>query len=251
MFDPAPEAVPIPLVAPVRPLPLERLGAGVEVLLCSGYPSQLTLMVVLRSAGMKLQTADGHLSPPFLFALSLLDAVVVVALVLLFLAAHRESARAVLLGSRPVAREALLGLALLPAVFFLVLAVIALIVRFAPQLHNVPHNPLEDMLGTRRDALIFAVVVMVAGGVREEVQRGFSLHRFDHYLGGAGWGIAVYSVLFGLGHFEQGIDAMIATALLGAIWGTIYLLRGSIVAPMLSHAGFNIAQLLMYFAFVR
>jgi membrane protease YdiL (CAAX protease family) len=242
----------MPLVAHLRPvLPLERLGAAIEVLLCSGYPSQLLLIVVLRGFGMRLQTADGHLSPPFVFVLSMLDAVLVVGLVLLFLGAHRESAREVLLGSRRAAREALLGIALLPAVFVFVLAVLTLIFTFAPQLHNVEHNPLQDMLSNRRDALIFAAVVMIAGGVREEVQRGFVLHRFGRYLGGAGWGVAIYSVLFGLGHFEQGIDAMIATALLGALWGTIYLLRGSIVAPMVSHAGFNLGQLLKYFAFVR
>ena len=37
---------------------------------------------------------------------------------------------------------------------------------------------------TGTDAVIFAVVVMVAGGVREEVQRGFIVHRFGQYLGG-------------------------------------------------------------------
>ena len=34
------------------------------------------------------------------------------------------------------------------------------------------------------DAAIFALVVMIAGGVREEIQRGFVLHRFEQYLGG-------------------------------------------------------------------
>ena len=92
----------------------------------------------------------------------------------------------------------------LPAVFMLVTLVLVLVLRFAPQLHNVPTNPFEDMLRTRVDAMIFVVVVMVAGGVREEVQRGFIAHRFDHYLGGAVWGIALYSVFFGAGHLDQG-----------------------------------------------
>ena len=100
-----------------------------------------------------------------------------------------------------------------------------------------------------RDAVIFAVVVMVAGGVREEVQRGFIAHRFGQYLGGALWGVAVYSVFFGLGHFEQGYDAMIATGVLGLVWGLLYISRRSIVAPMVSHAAFNLAQLLKHLAF--
>jgi membrane protease YdiL (CAAX protease family) len=124
--------------------------------------------------------------------------------------------------------------------------VLVVILRFAPQLHNVTDNPLEDMLRNRQDALIFAAVVMIAGGVREEIQRGFIVHRFGQYLGGAWWGIGIYSVIFGLGHVEQGIDAAIVTALLGVVWGLLYLVRRSIIAPMVSHAGFNLAQLVKY-----
>jgi membrane protease YdiL (CAAX protease family) len=104
------------------------------------------------------------------------------------------------------------------------------------------------MLRTRRDTIIFAVVVMIAGGLREEVQRGFIVHRFGQSLGGAGLGVAIYSVIFGLGHIEQGIDAAIATGVLGGLWGLLYLARRSIVAAMVSHAGFNLAQLVKYVA---
>ena len=79
----------------------------------------------------------------------------------------------------------------------------------------------------------------------------FILHRFGRYLGGAGWGVVIYSVLFGMGHFEQGYDAMIATGILGSLWGLLFLARRSIVAPMVSHAGFNLAQLLKFLVIVR
>ena len=252
MYDPAPEPASIPVPAADRPvLPLQRLGAIVELILCSGFPTQLMLIMVLQGFGMRLRNGEGFLNPSFVFTLSLLDAVLVIGLVLFFLRAHHESARSVLLGDRRTLREVALGIAVLPGIFFFVFLVYALILVFAPQLHNVPRNPLEDMLRTRSDALIFGIVVMVSGGVREEVQRGFILHRFGQYLGGAGWGIAIYSVLFGLGHLEQGIDASIATALLGALWGLLYLSRGSIIAPMVSHAGFNLAQLIRFLALAR
>ncbi|MEN3339906.1 MAG: protease family protein [Acidobacteriota bacterium] len=247
MYEPVPELPYLP--APRQVLPLERLGALVEVIICSGYPSQILLILVLRGFGMRTWTEAGRLSPPFVFTVSLIDAALVVSLVLVFLRAHRQSARAVLLGTRPVVREALLGLAVLPAVFMLAMLVLVLILRFAPHLHDVAHNPLEDMLRNRGDALIFAAVVMIAGGVREEVQRGFILDRFGEYLGGAGWGVAIYSVFFGLGHWDQGTDAIIVTALLGAAWGVLYLVRRSIVAPLVCHAAFNLAQLLKYLAF--
>lgn len=247
MLEPLPEPPYIPVRRPV--LPLERLGALVEVLICSGFPTQIVLIVGVRSlVGIPMLTDAGTLSPPFVFTVSLLDAVAVVGLVVLCLRAHNESPRDVLFGARPVVREALLGLAILPAVFMLVVVVLVVILKFAPYLHNVERNPLEDMLRTRADAVIFAVVVMIAGGVREEVQRGFIAHRFGQYLGGALWGVAVYSVFFGLAHFEQGYDAMIATGLLGFVWGLVYIARRSIVAPMVSHAAFNLTQLLKHLA---
>jgi membrane protease YdiL (CAAX protease family) len=247
VLEPVPEPSYIPVRRPV--MPLERLGALVEILICSGFPTQILLILVMRSLGLHMLTDDGSLSPPFVFTVSLLDAAAVVGLVLVFLRAHHESPRTVLFGDRRVVREALVGIATLPAVFMLVVLVLVTILRFAPSLHNVTRNPMEDMLRTRGDAMIFAVVVMIAGGVREEVQRGFIAHRSGQYLGGALWGIAVYSVFFGLGHFEQGYDAMIATALLGFVWGLLYISRRSIVAPMVSHAAFNLAQLLKYMAF--
>jgi membrane protease YdiL (CAAX protease family) len=246
VLEPLPEPAYIPVQR--RVMPLQRFGALVEILICSGFPTQVLLMVALRGFGLPALAADGTLSPPFVFTVSLLDAAVVVGLVLMFLRAHHESVRAVLLGERRVLREALLGIAILPAIFMLVMLVLVLVLRFAPGLHNVTRNPLEDMLRTRGDALIFAVVVMVAGGIREEVQRGFIAHRCGQYLGGALIGVAVYSVFFGLGHFEQGYDAMIATGLLGLVWGLLYVVRRSIVAPMVSHAAFNLAQLLKYLA---
>jgi membrane protease YdiL (CAAX protease family) len=244
VYDPVPEVPYLPVPRPV--LPLERLGAIVEIIMCSGFPTQILVILVLRGFGMSMFGADGRLSPPFVFTLSLVDAGLVIGLVLFFLRAHHESVRHVLVGKRSVVREALLGIALLPAVFMFVMLVLVVILRFAPDLHNVARNPLEDMLRNRSDALIFAAVVMIAGGVREEIQRGFIMHRFGQYLGGAGWGIAIYSVFFGLGHIEQGIDAALATGLLGVVWGLLYVARRSVIAPMVSHAGFNLAQLIKY-----
>lgn len=233
---------------PRRILPSDRIAAAFECILCSGFPTQIGLIVILTALGLSMQGAEGGLNPRFIFTLSLLDAALVIGLTLFFLRAHGESARDVLIGRRAVFREVLFGIALVPVVFGIVILVLAVLLTYAPWLHNVPRNPLEDMLGTRVDAAIFAVVVMVAGGVREEVQRGFIVHRFGQYLGGAGIGILVHSALFGLGHYEQGYDAALATGLLGVFWGVVYVGRGSIIAPVVSHAAFNLAQVLKFLA---
>jgi membrane protease YdiL (CAAX protease family) len=231
-----------------RILPVERLGAFIEVLLCSGLPTQLLVIGALSALGLRPRLEDGGWSPTFVIAMSLLDMVLVLGLVYLFLRAHRESPVAFLLGPRRPGREAAIGLALVPAALVLVVLVLATILAISPELHNVEVNPFERLLQTPRDAAIFAVVVMLAGGVREEVQRGFIIYRFDQYLGGGVLGIVLFSTMFGLGHVEQGYAAAIATGVLGAAWGVVYLVRRSVVAPVVSHAGFNLAQLVRYVA---
>jgi membrane protease YdiL (CAAX protease family) len=92
------------------------------------------------------------------------------------------------------------------------------------------------------------VVVVIAGGVREELQRAFLLRRFERWLGGRGVGIVVTSTAFGAGHWIQGADAAVATGLLGAFWAIVYLRRQSSVAPVVSHSGFNLLQLAQFVA---
>jgi membrane protease YdiL (CAAX protease family) len=93
---------------------------------------------------------------------------------------------------------------------------------------------------------MFAVVAIVGGGIREEVQRAFILHRFEQHLGGRHVGLVVSSVAFGLGHVIQGSDVAIATGLLGAFWGWIYLRRRSVASTVVSHSGFNAAEIFRY-----
>ena len=227
-------------------LPIERVAAALEVILCSGFPTQLVIITVLGTFGVKVRL-DGHLEPTFLFALTLLDTALLVGLVFFFLRSHRESPRLALFAQRRTLREILLGIGLIPISFLIVIVVLAIIVAVDPALHNVMQNPFADFVKTRGAAVAFAFVVMLAGGVREEIQRGFILHRFEQYLGGGPFGLALFSVIFGLGHVEQGYDVAVATAALGAFWGAVYLRRRSVVAPMAAHAGFNLLQVVKFF----
>jgi membrane protease YdiL (CAAX protease family) len=227
-------------------LPIERAAAALEVILCSGFPTQLIIVTVLTTFGMKPVAAGGQLSPSFIFSLTLLDTVALIGLILFFLRAHRESPRAMFAAARPHTRELLFGVALIPASFVVVVSALLLLQLVVPGLRNVPHNPLQDLAHTRANAIVFALVVMIAGGVREEVQRAFVLRRFEQYLGGGMLGLVLFSVIFGLGHLPQGHDVAIATAILGAFWGAIYLRRRSILGPMVGHAGFNLAQVVKF-----
>lgn len=238
---------------PTVPIPssdaLSRGRALAEVVLCSGYPTQILVAGALASIGIR-PAPDGTLSPTFVFALSGLDTVLLLGLVWACLRLSNEPVRELIVGTRPPRTELALGLLVVPALLVSVLAVQLGLRVVAPSLHNVAHSPFEGLLASRWLLAGFIALLVIAGGIREEIQRVFLLHRFEQRLGGGGVGLLVTSVAFGLGHALQGWDASLATGLLGALWGAIYLARRSAIATITSHAVFNIAQVLLGYAVV-
>ena len=226
----------------------DRLAALGEVALCSGFPTQLGLILLLGLMGVTPADAAGQLSLWYIVVLSLADAALVLLLVQLLLRAHGERPVAIFLGSRPAGSEALLGVALVPAAFLIAAGAFSIMLRVAPGLHNVPDNPLEALIRSPAGALWFGVVAVVAGGLREEVQRAFILRRFEQHLGGVVTGLVVFSVVFGLGHALQGWDAAVVTGLLGAFWGIVYLIRRSVLAPIVCHAIFNLCEIVIAYS---
>lgn len=241
--EPAPGAVDGPPVVAAAP-PHARFRAAFEVILCSAYPTQLALAGVLGLAGLSATDADGRLSGSFVFTLSLTDTALLLGLVFYFLRRDGESPARLFLGARAVAREVLVGVALVPVIFTLVFGALLTLRAIAPQLRNVPDNPLGALADTPWGFALFVLVVIVAGGLREELQRAFLLHRFEQHLGGAAVGLVLTSLAFGLGHTVQGWDAAVATGLLGATWGAVFLWRRSVVACVVSHSLFNCTELL-------
>lgn len=222
-----------------------RLVALGEVLLCSSVPTQFAIGALLDAIGLETPVPGRPLPVPFVLALGVTDTAVLIGLMVVLTRAHGESLRTLWLGHRPAGREALLGVALVPAIFMIVVVLLNLLHLLAPWLRTVPENPLEQLATTgRAQALALVFVAIVAGGVREELQRAFILVRFERHLGGARVGILVVSTAFGLLHALQGADAVIVTGVLGACWAVLYFRRRSVVAPLVSHAGFNAIQIL-------
>jgi membrane protease YdiL (CAAX protease family) len=233
-------------LAPPAP-PLSRARAAVEVLLCSGYPTQLVSIAVLAGFGVS-PGLDGTLSPAFIFGVSALDTVLLLSLLVVFLKYSNDRPREVFLGERRAAREIWLGLILVPVIFVFVVVVQLSLRTIAPFLHNVEVSPFQALLGSPWLLAGFVVLVLIAGGVREELQRAFLLHRFEQRLGGGPVGVVLTSLAFGLGHTVQGWDAAIVTAMMGAFWGTMYLARRSVVSTVTNHALFNMAQIALGYA---
>ena len=223
--------------------------AAIEVVAASGFPTQLALGALLVAVGLRPFGTDGQLSMQYLAVLMPADMCVLLALVVWRIRAGGERVRDVLIGTRTWVRESWLGVGLVPVVFGGVVAVMLVLRTAWPALHNVDANPFEALIRSPLDALVIGVLVVTTGGLKEEVQRAFVLHRFDQHLGGARLGLVLYSLVFGSGHIIQGYDVAIVTALLGLVWGTIFLWRRSLVAPAISHAGFNAAQVLQFVVF--
>lgn len=232
---PPPVPSPIPAAAP---LPLPKWFALAQAVAVSGIPTQVVIVVGLVFLA-RWPLDAGQISLEFFAVVSLLDTACIALLIRLFLTLSGETSRDVFLGRRPAWGEIWRGLALLPVAYIGVVAVVLTLRWLAPWLHTVKENPLEQYMSTPLEAGIFLVVVMLAGGIREELQRAFILHRFEQALGGVRIGLAVFSITFGLLHIYEGVDAAVAIGLLGLFWGVLYIRRRSVVMPMVNHACFN------------
>jgi len=227
--------------SPVRP-PQPRWLALFEALLVSGVPTQaLVGATLLLVVGMSPQDENG-LSLRFFATLSLVDTLLVLGLIRFFLHGTGERPLDVFVGVRPAGREARLGLMFVPFVLIVVALVVLSLRAVFPWLQTVPDNPLLALMDTPARAAVFVVIVVIAGGVREELQRAFILHRFEQRLGGIRLGLVLFTITFGALHLDQGADVAVAVGLLGLMWGIIYIKRRSAILPIVNHAGFNALQ---------
>lgn len=85
----------------------------------------------------------------------------------------------------------------------------------------------------------------VTAGIEEElVYRGFLFAYFAAWLPGAP--AAVFIVLaglvFGLGHLYQGAAGIVKTGMLGVLFGVVYWMTGSVLAPMLLHVAVDLSS---------
>ncbi len=226
--------------------PIPRWLAAIQAITVSGIPTQLVMAAVLIfGLGMSPfgpDGIDGGISLEFTAMVLLFDTALTAILIRVFLEMSGETSRAVFIGPRPVFGEMVRGVALVPVVMIGVTIVALGLRTIAPWLHTVKESPLLKYMDTPTEAAVFFVVVVLGAGIKEELQRAFVLHRFEHYLGGRRLGLVLFSAWFGILHFDQGLDVAASIGLLGLFWGVMYLKRRSAVLTMVNHASFNAAQ---------
>jgi membrane protease YdiL (CAAX protease family) len=97
-------------------------------------------------------------------------------------------------------------------------------------------DPLMPRTGGERVAM--AGVALTAGLCEEFLFRGFALWYFTA-LAGPVAGFALAALLFGLGHLYLGYAHVLRTTLLGAVFGAIVLLAGSLWPAIVLHAAID------------
>lgn len=231
-------------VDPFQSPRLDKLQAVIEVLLLSGLVSGFFAAIPF-SFPLKGRTSMILMDARIASASLLLEAWISFILLWLVLRVHRENLRDLGLHFARWRADVIVGLALVP-MLFLANLLVALGFRYLLPKYLLDRNPLTEMIRTPSDLGLFIVSALVAGGIKEELQRGFMLTRFKRHLGGSGVGLVVWSLAFGAGHYLQGLQGIVAATLFGFLFGAVYLARGSLLVPIVTHGVYDTVALLGY-----
>lgn len=96
---------------------------------------------------------------------------------------------------------------------------------------------------------IWLIVITAFVGFYEElVFRGFLITRLKVLTGNIWAAVLISSILFGVSHAYQDNLAMIQITVIGFIFGTMFVLRKSLISPILAHMAFDFINLALAFA---
>jgi membrane protease YdiL (CAAX protease family) len=226
---------------------VDRIQAVFEVFLLSGLISSL-LAGLLLYAFLGKRAANPLDSAGVFSVYLLLESGIVFLFLATILKYHRQTINSLGLQWAQWRFHLLIGLALVPFLFLINAAVALSVKLYFPQFF-IEKNPLTDLIHTPRQLALIIFSALVAGGIKEELQRAFILTRFRDHLGGASLGLVLWSIGFGAGHYVQGVQGVVIAAFYGLIFGIIYLLSRSLIAPIIAHGVYDSMALLAYWLF--
>lgn len=101
---------------------------------------------------------------------------------------------------------------------------------------------------SHREKRWFTLAALTAGISEEVVFRGFALWLLGTVFPGiSAYGLAAAAgILFGLAHFYQGVDGMVKTALLGMLFGFLFLGTDSLLFCIILHTLFDFSSAFLY-----
>jgi hypothetical protein len=104
----------------------------------------------------------------------------------------------------------------------------------------------DAIVGNLPAAIAMALILPLTAAIPEEIMyRGFLIGRLEAIFGGLSAGpvlaVAVQSLVFALIHFAWGIGGILLAGIMGAIWGTAYMLCGrNLWIVIMAHSGGHI-----------
>lgn len=141
----------------------------------------------------------------------------------------------------PIAPQAMLNWT---AALAIAMAAVAWIANAAEEALKIPPTRLQLLLPPRTtgETITFALLVAPTAGFVEEVLFRDMLLPFAIDQTGDVWlGIAAASAIFGIVHAPQGVIAVIATALMGAVLAVGFVYSGSLWPCIIAHALYDMA----------
>ena len=232
-----------PSVLPDKPRKtlIDRFLAFFEILLMSGLLSSSIATSIFPEGSFELLNKNAESVSYFL----LLETGITFLLLIILTNAHRETAFSLGLHFRQWKSNFLMGLVLVPFLFMVNTAVTLVFRRYFPD-YYIERNPLTEIIQTPYQLVLFIISAIIAGGIKEELQRAFILNRFSRYLGGAAVGLLLWSAAFGAQHYLQGWQGIIITTICGFTFGIAYLLSKSLIGPIVAHSIYDTLALLLY-----
>jgi membrane protease YdiL (CAAX protease family) len=92
---------------------------------------------------------------------------------------------------------------------------------------------------------VWIFIALFKAGFSEELWRIFTLTRFENCFGKSGllFALLVGSVVFGFGHFYQGVGGLIQAAARGLLYASVYLRKRNAFEAVSAHAAFDLINI--------
>ncbi len=224
-----------------------KFQATIEILLFSGLVSGiLAALPVYAIEGQRALMNNAVSTSLFL----LLESGISFLLLIMLLKLHGERFQDLGLRWNRWRPNVIAGVLLVPFLF-LIGAIVSSVFRAYFPRYYMETNPLTNMIHTPQQLGLFIFSALIAGGIKEELQRAFIITRFHQHLGGAGVGLVLWSLVFGAGHYVQGVQGMAIASIYGFLFGLIYIISGSLIAPIVAHGAYDTLALLGYWFLSR
>ena len=164
---------------------------------------------------------------------TILNDIPLLCLVVYFLWRNEEAFQSIGLTLRNGWKEAIIGAVLfVPLALFM--GLIGRLIRAAGL--SVPQETPSFLVPSGGGQITIAFLFLIVVAVSEEVIfRGYLIRRFTAVTRNPVVALLLSSVVFAMGHGYERSGGAIGVGILGLIFGTVYLWRGSLIAPMVMH----------------